>query len=310
MRSVGFEDAALTTYPTRLLWDAAAGDLVASMLARWHLIAGEPYRHGESGAVLRVTTSDGRPAVLKVGFPHWEGRWEAVALEFWGGQFAPEVLKQDAWAWAMLLERAEPGEPLSRLQASTKHALEIAARLYTEAVIARSASTIPAGIPSLAEVVREYVADATARLPHQHAALSQWGGLQALDAAFSDAIALAAEDRPGVLLHGDFNPGNIVRHGERWLLVDPKPLVGEPEFDLFPLIEQLGAPLNQPRPALALAHHLEKVSALVGCDPARTARWCTIRAALAVSWHLEDGRLAAAHAGLRELGLWRQLSGT
>ena len=34
------------------------------------------------------------------------------------------------------------------------------------------------------------------------------------------------------LVHGDFHHHNLLRHGERWLVIDPKAMVGEPEFDV------------------------------------------------------------------------------
>jgi len=33
-------------------------------------------------------------------------------------------------------------------------------------------------------------------------------------------------------VHGDFHHHNLLRHGDRWLVIDPKPMVGEPEFDV------------------------------------------------------------------------------
>lgn len=316
MRTVRFEDTALLdnastpSAVTRLQWDASAGDLVATMLQRWHLAAGEPYTGGESGAVLRVTTSEGRPAVLKVGFPHWEGSWEAVALDSWGERFAPEVMRQDAWTWALLLERIEPGGPLSRYRGPVDRALEIAARLFFEAVVTRRPQELPPGIPTLAEVVSRYVADATGRLADQHEVLESWGGSHSLERIFADTMELADSDRRSVMLHGDLNPGNIIQRGQQWVLIDPKPMMGDPEFDLFPLVEQLGSPLLTPGPARVLARRLDRVSALVGCDTARAARWCVARAALNVSWLINDGNLSAAHAGMRQLSVWREVSGT
>jgi streptomycin 6-kinase len=41
-----------------------------------------------------------------------------------------------------------------------------------------------------------------------------------------------------VLLHGDFNPGNVLagRTGT-WVAIDPKPMIGDPAYDLWPLLE-------------------------------------------------------------------------
>ena len=34
------------------------------------------------------------------------------------------------------------------------------------------------------------------------------------------------------LVHGDFHHHNLLSHGDGWLAIDPKPMVGEPEFDV------------------------------------------------------------------------------
>src|SRR6187431_1984556 len=126
MDCVAFEVAAIEAYPTRSRWDASAAEIVQTMLDRWHLEPGDAYVGGEAASVLRVTTSDGRPAVLKVGFPHPEAVGEAIALEAWGPQLCPRVLRQDPWTWSLLLERVESGIPLSRLDLSVTEALAVA----------------------------------------------------------------------------------------------------------------------------------------------------------------------------------------
>jgi streptomycin 6-kinase len=48
------------------------------------------------------------------------------------------------------------------------------------------------------------------------------------------AKELYATIRPddATLVHGDFHHHNLLRHGERWVVIDPKPMVGEREFDV------------------------------------------------------------------------------
>ena len=50
--------------------------------------------------------------MLKLVHPHRESEHEADALERWDGNGAIRLLARDGWA--LLLERCEPGEPLSR----------------------------------------------------------------------------------------------------------------------------------------------------------------------------------------------------
>ncbi len=305
MDTVAFESSPIERYRSRDDWDATAAELVRTMLDRWHLTAGEAYVGGEAASVLRVTTAEGTPAVLKVGFPHLEAVWEAVALESWGAPLAPAVLRQDAWTWTLLLELVEPGIPLSRADLPVGEALEAAAELYREV----SSRPVPAGVVTLREIMDVYLANATARLPEQSGDLARLDAAALLDRGLAEVEALAATDGAGAFLHGDFNPGNVLSSGRGWMVIDPKPMIGDPEFDLFPLLEQLGAPLARPNPRETIERHLLELTRIVGCDAARTARWCFARSALNLSWLLEDGNVTAAADTVRELRLWKDLAG-
>jgi streptomycin 6-kinase len=69
-------------------------------------------------------------------------------------------------------------------------------------------------------------------------------------------------------------------------------------------------PLTRPNPHETLERRLLEAARIIGCDPARTVRWCAARTALNLSWLLEDGDHAAAAATVPELRLWRELSGS
>lgn len=307
MGSVAFELSSVDGYPTKQSWDAAAAEIVATMLDRWHLVAHEPYVGGEAGSVLRVTTADGAPAVLKVGYPHFEAVWEAVALDAWAPRLAPEVLRQDAWTWSMLMRRVEPGTPLSRASLPVEDALEAGAELYRELC----AVPVATGIPSLLEIMDVYARQATARIPEQSDALAHFGVLSHVERGISELTELAGNAAEDVFLHGDFNPGNILEHGKgTWLAIDPKPMHGDPAFDLWPLLEQLGSPWSHNDPAALLTAHLERVATIVGCDPARAARWAFARSVLNVSWYLEDGNREATASSVREVQTWARITGT
>ncbi len=302
MDAVAFELAALTAWPTKAAWDAAAAGLVASALDRWHLTPGEAYVGGESGAVLRVTTADGEPAVLKVAFPHVEAVGEAIALEAWGASLAPRVRRQEPWTWWMLLDRVEPGTPLSRTALAADAALEVGATLLGEL----AATPPPPELPTLREIVSGFLQSALARGARRAAQLGSADRL--VERGLAEAEALLADDRPQSLLHGDYNPGNILHaEGGTWRAIDPKPMRGELEFDLWPLVVQVGDPLARERPEGRLETQLTRVAGIVGADVHRAARWGFARTALDVTWAVEDGRSPAA--ALAALAAWQRVSG-
>src|SRR3954471_8787373 len=99
----------------------------ARLAGHWQLQLGEPYPAGLGGLVLRATTADGEPAVLKVITPHRESRWECRALELLDGAGAVRVLRRNEDGTAMLLERCEPRKPLSA--AGSRTALDVLVEL-------------------------------------------------------------------------------------------------------------------------------------------------------------------------------------
>ena len=301
---VAFENSPIESYRSKGDWDATAAELVGTMLDRWHLTAGAAYVGGEVASVLQVITADGTPAVLKVGYPHFEGVWEAVGLECWGHELAPAVLRQDPWTWSLLLEQLEPGVQLTKAAMPVDTALRVAAELYREL----SSRPVPPGIATLPDVMRAYLHNARARLPGQARELAMLDASDILDLGLAEVEALAASDGASAFLHGDYNPGNVLSSGHGWKVIDPKPMLGDREFDAFPLIEQLGSPLSGADPLGTLERHLMDFTSIVGCDPARTARWCFARSALNLSWLLEDGEHAAAAAMIPELRTWKQLA--
>ncbi|MDF1479908.1 aminoglycoside phosphotransferase family protein [Leifsonia sp. H3M29-4] len=300
MECVPFDPAAIDAYPTRYAWDAAAPDLVALMLERWHLTPAESFPGGRVAVVLAVTTEDGIDAVLKVGFPHVEGVCEAVALDAWGAPLAPAVLRQDRFTWSLLLERVRPGTPLSHATLPTDAAIEIACRLHA----AFAARPAPREIPGLAEIMAPFVDQAHAAM--RTAARDADRAL--VDAGLRDYAALLELDDGDAFLHGDFNPGNVLDDGMGWRVIDPKPMIGDPAFDLAPLVDQLGAPWGLAHPLAVLHERMVRAAGLVGADPQRAIRWAHARAAMDVTWYRADGDAAAAAHALARVRGWAALS--
>jgi len=296
MAAVAFERGALDGYTSRTEWDAAAASIVQSMLDRWGLTAGEAYVGGYSAAVIDVTRPDGSPAVLKVGYPHFEAVYEAVALEALGAA-APELYNQDPWTWSMLLERVVPGAPLSGFTGSTRDALAVGCEM--QRLVASTPP--PGGLPTLADGMTVFSTAARARFAGDLSDLERMDAAGLVTHALDELDALAAEQVEPVLLHGDFNPGNVLRSTDGWKVIDPKPLVGDPAFDFWPMVQQLGDPLS----AEAVADRLVLVGELSGLVPERIARWGFARLGLNVSWYLDDGTPDLAEASAAEMRVWQ-----
>jgi streptomycin 6-kinase len=87
------------------------------------------------------------------------------------------------------------------------------------------------------------------------------------------------------LVHGDFHHHNLLADGARYLAIDPKPMLGEPEFDVYSyLVNPLGSQMRRDLTEARLA-----AFAAAGLDDGRMRAWAVIRGAYLSSnpQHLE-----------------------
>jgi streptomycin 6-kinase len=205
--------------------------------------------------VQAVVRADGTEAVLKIQKPHHESDHEAAALQLWDGDGAILLLDHDPDENALLLERCIPGTPLSEIgqDAALDVFVELLPRLWK-----------PAGEP-----IRPLADEAawwTEYLPRQ-----DWGSdRDLLDAALEALRELPSTQGEQVLLHQDLHADNILAaQREPWLAIDPKPLVGEREFGVAPIVRsfELG---HSKRDVL---YRFDRLTAELGLDRERARGW-------------------------------------
>jgi len=92
-----------------------------------------------------------------------------------------------------------------------------------------------------------------------------------------------------VLLHGDFNPGNILAAGPAWLAIDPKPMVGDAAYDPWPLLQQIDDPFSYAFPAPRLRDRAAILSQELGLAAERMVAWATARMVDAALWSAHHG---------------------
>ncbi len=181
-----------------------------------------------------------------------ESTHEAEALRFWCGDGAVRLVRHDAVRRALLLERAVPGQDASALHDA--EALPIALRVGER-------------LWRLTERARPYEA-VTDRVP---AWLGHAGAHELVAAARHIYERLAP--RTGILVHGDLHHHNLLRHGGRWVAIDPKPILGEPEYDVVTL---LWNPIGHV-PTRSSVEGRIALLAEGGLDPERMRAWAIVR---------------------------------
>ncbi|KRD45413.1 hypothetical protein ASE38_15780 [Cellulomonas sp. Root930] len=271
-----------------ILWDGpgrtAAGrawidrlpDLVARATGRWALALDDPFTSGAASWCAPGTLPDGRPVVLKISFPHDEARHEAAALRAWHGHGVPELLGSDRDDWALLVDRVIPGTALSVAPGAAEERLATAASVARALWSARSDVVVP----DLRDVCAGW-ADL----------LEERGSRHGVDVRVAADLLRTLPGSSDVLVHGDLNPGNILAAGHgRWLAIDPKPLRGDPAYDLWPLLEQVEDPFAHPDPARVLRGRIELLAGLLDLDAERVAAWGHARCTESALWVWDELR--------------------
>jgi streptomycin 6-kinase len=241
--------------------------LVRDLLDEWQLTGDGDATHGETALVLPVRTAAGRPAVLKVGWPHEEAEHEHLALQRWGGGGAVQLLRADPRRSALLLERLHP-EDLTEVW--DLEACEVVAGLYARI-----------HVPALPQLRRQTVLverglEALARLP-RGAPIPRRLVEQAL-ALGRDLVADPAST--GTLIHGDLHYENVLA-GDRepWLVIDPKPTSGDPHYEVAPLLWNRWDELAGDVRGGVRRRFLATVDA-AGLDEDRARDWVVVRVVL------------------------------
>ena len=187
--------------------DLAALELVANeVAAKWGVELGPRFALARysfvapagDGAVLKVTPAEDD-----------ESDEEADALELWAGDGAVRLLRRDRARRALLVERVRPGDDIAALpdDEATRIAVEVGLRLWRP----------------VAEPFR-WIGDWVPRW------LGNAGGhpLVPLARELYDSLDVGRD----VLVHGDFHHHNILRSERGPVAIDPKPMLGEPEYDV------------------------------------------------------------------------------
>jgi streptomycin 6-kinase len=267
--------------------------LIDTFVDRWRLTVVGPAMHGMAALIVPVERPGGSPAVAKFQLRDEETVGEAIALRVWDGDSAVKLLDHDESTGAMLLERLDTSMSLAIEHAAitARDGVVIIAQL-----LARLTSVhAPAGIRRLEDIAGQMLDD----LPY---ALSRIDGGEdrRLLVACGDAVTDVVHEAGDRLLHWDLHFDNVLTsHRQPWLAIDPKPLAGDPGFDLFPAIDNLFD-------ADEVMWRFDAMTETIGLDRGRAKLWTLGRVLQNALWNIEDHRpLAADH-----LNVARQLLAT
>ncbi len=260
---------------------------VSRCASKWHLRIGPPFPQSFVSIVFPARRSDGSPAVLKIQWPHAESDYEHEALRLWNGHGAVQLYEFDSQEHALLIERCEPGDHLSTV--NPEEAIEVLAEMLPRL-------WVPAAQPfkTLAEECRQWRQELPSLWDLAHRPFES----ALLDAALEAMDRLCVPQSDPVLLHQDLHGDNVLRAArEPWLAIDPKPLIGEREFSLAPIIRS--GELGHTR--AAVVHRLDKLSSSLRLDRERCRLWTLVQT---LAWGFDGETVLDKHVETARW-LWR-----
>ncbi|MFE2641664.1 aminoglycoside phosphotransferase family protein [Streptomyces nigra] len=253
---------------------AALPTLTAGFLDRWELAVDGRPMHGVAALVVPVTRRDGTPAALKLQLLDDETAGEPVALRVWDGDGAVRLLDHDPATGTMLLERLDPTRSLAHLPDAHESVL-IIARLLAHL----TSFPAPPGLRHLRDIAHRMLE----RTPRALDRLTDPRARRLL----TDCAAALREvaDEPGDrLLHWDLHEENVLASTRApWLAIDPKPLAGDPAFELWPA-------LDNRFDADDVLWRFDALTDTLGLDRPRALAWTHGRLLQNSLWNIEDGR--------------------
>ncbi len=251
-------------------------------MQEWQLTAGGRAMHGHTAIVLPVGSPTG-PAMLKIGFPHAESEHEHLALQHWHGRAAVRLLRADPHRGALLLERLDTRDLSDSWDIEACQVIgSLYAMLHVPALpqLRTLTSYIHGWTERLAELPRS--APLPRRLIEHAVSLGR------------DFVTDTASD--GTLIHGDLHYANVLASlrpdGAKWLAIDPKPVSGDPHYEIAPLLwnrwqELVDSPSGQSvRDGVRARFHATLDAS--GLDEDRARDWVIVRMLHNALFELEE----------------------
>lgn len=256
----------------RRSWVADLPGIVEALTQRWGLMVGRPFEPGGSASwVAPARDAAGAALVLKVGWRHDEALFEVDALRVWNGDGAVQVVDSLEFGEtiALLLEACEPGVTLGQSLPAPEQdvvATTVLRRLHIDPPAAH-------GFPTLVSMCDSWADDFERGYAEAHEQ-----GTRRLDASMAAVgielfRSLPRTARRSVLLCTDLHPGNVLSaEREPWLMIDPKPHVGDPAYDAVQYM------LNFPdRLDAGVFGFVARMAGLLEVDEGRLRQWLFAR---------------------------------
>lgn len=266
--------------------------LAQDRLSEWNLTLDLPAStrpwFGSAAVVLPVRRDDGSPAVLKISVPHDEALPEPDALALWAGRGAVRLLAAARDDYVLLLERLDGSQSLGGLP------LEETASVW--GTLIRSLSLRPGSgdlwrdIPLVAAQAEMWTDTLPADWDRLGRPFDRWLLESALEVCQVRG-SVGRRSEHDVLVHSDLHYFNVLPRLESasaeaasagtaaagFVAIDPKPVIGDAEFAVAPMLWNRIGELFPGDPAGHLRQRCSDLAFAAGLDPLLARDWSVVR---------------------------------
>lgn len=243
-------------------WIERVPELVETCCQQWSLVIDGAPMHGGLSIVVPVRQGAER-CVLKVGWEDDSTVYEALALLAWNGEGTVRLFAAHPEWNVLLLERLDSRRSLNDV--GLEEAIAVAGHL-----LRRLAILPPAGLPSLRSVAARLAETFPRRWERYGRPLPR----QRLERARDLALQFGPSSG-GLLVNYDLIYADVLA-GERepWLVVDPKVVVGDPEYGVAQLLWRR---LEEIHIEGGLERHFEALIEAASLDAELARSWTFVR---------------------------------
>lgn len=259
-------------------WIANLPALITSLTNHWGLREVTPVVNMTFNYVAKAILNNEEPVVLKISYDRQSIFNEQHALTSLGLRGSIKLIDYNCKYNALLLQQAVPGITLKSLY---REQPDYVMDCYVETM-----QRLHQHQPQLKQSPHPQVAD---WLKVLESPTLQQIPITMLDKAVALRNKLLASPKPLIFLHGDLHHDNILKHDNKWLAIDPKGVIGEPEFEIaafdFMYIHEL---TTTPDVKSLFARRVELLAKKSGLDAQRINDWVLVRLILMAAWFIED----------------------
>lgn len=258
-------------------WLNALPTLIEKLAADWKLSHLVPVDNMSFNYVAKAISHSNQPVILKISCDAQSIAEERQALLYFDGNASIRIFDYSEECNAMLLEQAIPGTTLKSLYPNQ---VEFVMDCYVSTMQKLHSKNMPKN--------------------HNYRHISDW--LKAIDKLKPDQLpdgmlrkainsknALLASPGKEVFLHGDLHHDNILKNNDQWLAIDPKGIVGEPEFEIAAFDFIHSSELTSKSEIQKLFEtRAEIIAKKANLNLQRIKDWVFIRLILSAAWSIED----------------------